>query len=463
MKIVIAPDSFKENLTSLEVANELEAGLRRVWPDADYIKVPMADGGEGTVQSLVDATSGRIIKCAVTGPLGQKVLASYGLLGDGETAVIEMAEASGLPLVPKPERDPLRATTFGTGELVADAVHRGVTNIIIGLGGSATNDGGAGFAQALGVRFLDKDGAPITDPLGGGQLDQVHSVDTTNINPGLANVSISVACDVTNPYVGPKGASAVYGPQKGATPEMVARLDANLAHLAAVIKRDLGIDFSDEPGAGAGGGLGGGLLAFTQAVMKRGVELVIDAVQLDRHMQGASLALTGEGRVDFQTAFGKTPSGVATVARRHGVPVIAIGGGLADDASGVFQHGIDAIEASTPNAMPLEVAMQKSRQYLQNAAERVARLIVIGQRMAGGAGDVAAKPEPEPAAAGETSAAPSSAALNGAHPPAFVQPIQKSNKPVKRFLRAKRVQGLTRTAVELARRRQKLAGAAGRH
>ena len=452
MKIVIAPDSFKENLTSLEVASELEAGLRRVWPDAEYVKVPMADGGEGTVQSLVDATGGRIVKCAVTGPLGQKVLASYGLLGDGQTAVIEMAEASGLPLVPKPERDPLRATTFGTGELVADAIHRGVTDIIIGLGGSATNDGGAGFAQALGVRFLDKDGAPITDPLGGGRLEDITAVDTQWINPGLANVSIAVACDVTNPFVGEKGASAVYGPQKGATPETVQQLDRNLTHFAAIIKRDLGIDIAEEPGAGAGGGLGGGLLAFTNAVMKRGVELVVEATELDKHMQGASLALTGEGRVDFQTAFGKTPSGVATVARRHGVPVVAIGGGLADDANGVFQHGIDAIESATPNAMPLDVAIQKSRQYLQDAAERVARLIVMGQRMAGGVSETASAPA-SAAASADTAVA---ASLNGAHSPAFAQPIAQTNKPVKRFIRAKRVQGLTRAAVELARRRQKL-------
>lgn len=455
MKIVIAPDSFKENLTSLEVASELETGLRRVWPDADYVKVPMADGGEGTVQSLVDATGGRIVKCAVTGPLGQKVLASYGLLGDGQTAVIEMAEASGLPLVPRPERDPLRATTFGTGELVADAIHRGVTDIIIGLGGSATNDGGAGFAQALGVRFLDKDGAPITEPLGGGRLDEIAAIDAQLINPGLANVSISVACDVTNPFVGEKGASAVYGPQKGATPEMVQQLDSNLAHFAAIIKRDLGIDIADASGAGAGGGLGGGLLAFTNAVMKRGVELVVEATELDKHMQGASLAFTGEGRVDFQTAFGKTPSGVASVAHRHGVPVIAVGGGLADDANGVFQHGIDAIESATPNAMPLDVAMQKSRKYLQDAAERVARLLLVGQRMAGGVSVEAVSAPPPPAATAPTDAA-TAASLNGAHAPAFAQPIAQTNKPVKRFVRAKRVQGLTRAAVELARRRQKL-------
>ncbi|HEX2840017.1 glycerate kinase [Hyphomicrobium sp.] len=449
MKIVIAPDSFKENLTSLEVASELETGLRRVWPDAEYIKIPMADGGEGTVQSLVDATGGRIVKCAVTGPLGQKVLASYGLLGDGRTAVIEMAEASGLPLVPKPERDPLRATTYGTGELVADAINRGVEEIIVGLGGSATNDGGVGFAQALGVRFIDQNGAAITEPLGGGRLEDIHAIDTREMIPGLANVAISVACDVTNPYTGEKGASAVYGPQKGATPDMVQTLDRNLAYFAALIKRDLNRDIVEQPGAGAGGGLGGGLLAFTNATMKRGVELVVAATKLDAHMKGASLAITGEGRVDFQTAFGKTPAGVAACARRHGVPVVAIGGGLSDDAHGVFQHGIDAIETVTPSPLPLEVAMAKSREYLQNAGERLARLIVIGQRMAADASILVAE-APAPAATTPTS-------LDSAGPQSVVtQPMAKRNKPVKRFLRAKRVQGLTRAAVELSQRRQRL-------
>lgn len=445
MKIVIAPDSFKESLTSLEVANELEAGLRRVWPDAEYVKVPMADGGEGTVQSLVDATGGRIVKCAVSGPLGQKVLASYGLLGDGRTAVIEMAEASGLPLVPRSERDPLTASTFGTGELVSDAIHRGVEEIIVGLGGSATNDGGAGFAQALGVRFLDKDGAEIAGALGGGRLDEVHAIDMTNANPGLARVKVSVACDVTNPLCGEKGASAVYGPQKGATPEMVQRLDRNLAHLASLIKRDIGRDIAEFPGAGAGGGLGAGLLAFTDATMKRGVELVVAATKLDDQMKGAFLAVTGEGRVDFQTAFGKTPAGVAASARRHGVPVVAIGGGLSDDANGVFEHGIDGLEAATSNPMPLEVAMKKSREYLQNAAERVARLIMIGQRSA------ASVTLSSPDTAG-TASAEAPAKLNS-HP-ALLQPTGKRNKPVKRLLRAKRIQGLTRAAVELGQRRR---------
>jgi glycerate kinase len=381
MKIVIAPDSFKENLTSLEVATEIETGLKRVWPNATYVKVPMADGGEGTVQSLVDATGGQIVKVEVSGPMGGRVMASYGLLGDGKTAVIEMAEASGLPLVPKELRNPLAATTFGTGELIGDAIKRGVTEIILGIGGSATNDAGAGLAQALGVRFLSFAGGPIHDLIAGGDLDDVHAVDMSAVNPGLAKIHISVACDVTNPLCGENGASRVYGPQKGATPEMVEKLDKNLAHFAHVLKRSIGVDVIDRPGAGAGGGIGGGLMAFTNAELKRGVELVVAATRLEDHMQGAALAVTGEGRVDFQTAFGKTPSGVATAARKHGVPVVAIGGGLADDAGGVFAHGIDGLETATPNAMPLDVAIKKSRQYLQDAAERAARLIMIGQRM----------------------------------------------------------------------------------
>lgn len=445
MKIVIAPDSFKESLTSYEVASELEAGLKRVWPDAEYVKVPMADGGEGTVQSLVDATGGRIVKCAVTGPLGQKVLASYGILGDGRTAVIEMAEASGLPLVPRAERDPMRATTYGTGELLADAIKRGAEDVIIGIGGSATNDGGVGFAQALGVRFLDERGALIEEPLGGGRLDEIYAIDMTHIHPGLANVTISVACDVTNPLTGDRGASAVYGPQKGATPEMVQKLDRNLGHLSALLKRDLHVDVAERPGAGAGGGIGAGLMAFTNATLKRGVELVVAATKLDEHMKGATLAITGEGRVDFQTAFGKTPSGVAAAAHRHDVPVVAIGGGLADDANGVFLHGIDAISSAVASPMPLDVAMEKARQYLRDAAERVARLIVVGQQIGAGKG-----------AARSADAADASVKLNGANPSEKATRAQKRNNPVKGPARAKkRAKNLTPAAVELAQRRRR--------
>ena len=382
MKIVIAPDSFKESLTSLEVAAEIETGLKRVWPDATYVKVPMADGGEGTVRSLVDATGGEIVKVEVSGPMGDKVLASYGLLGDKRTAVIEMAEASGLPLVPRDKRNPLVATTYGTGELIKDAIARGVEEIILGIGGSATNDGGAGLAQALGVRFINFGGALIPDLIAGGDLDDVQAVDMSQVEPGLAGVRISVACDVTNPLCGETGASRVYGPQKGATPEMVAQLDRNLEHFAHVIKRSIGADVADRPGAGAGGGIGAGLMAFTNATLKRGIDLVVEATRLEEHMRGAQLAVTGEGRLDAQTPFGKTPAGVAAAARKQNVPVVAIAGGLSEDAPAVFAHGIDGLEAATAAPMSLDEAMAKARENLQNAGERIARLIVVGQRMA---------------------------------------------------------------------------------
>jgi glycerate kinase len=439
MKIVIAPDSFKENLTSLEVANELEAGFKRVWPDATYVKVPMADGGEGTVQSLVDATGGQIVKAEVSGPMGEKVLASYGLLGDGKTAVIEMAAASGLPLVPRGERNPLLTTTYGTGELIADAIARGVNEIIVGLGGSATNDGGAGMAQALGVRFLGADGAAITDYLAGGRLHEIISIDMSGVNPGLAGVKVNVASDVTNPLCGENGASAVYGPQKGATPEMVSALDANLAYLASLIQRDVGIDIAAVPGAGAGGGIGAGIIAFANAELKRGVELIVAATKLDDLMNGADLAITGEGRVDFQTAFGKTPAGVAASARRHGVPVVAIGGGLSDDARGVFEHGIGGLEAATSNPMPLETALKNARQNLQNAAERVARMIVIGQSMAA--------PASKPAKQGAANSKTSDAREKPQAP--------KNNPPVKQAARAKRKSKPTAAAQTLSNRRRK--------
>lgn len=440
MKIVIAPDSFKENLTSLEVANELEAGFKRVWPNATYVKVPMADGGEGTVDSLVAATGGTLVTREVTGPMGEKVQATYGLLGDGKTAVIEMAAASGLPLVPRGERNPLLTTTYGTGELIADAIAHGVTEIIVGLGGSATNDGGVGMAQALGVRFLGIDGAPVTGYLAGGRLHEIIAIDMSAVHPGLAGVKVNVASDVTNPLCGENGASAVYGPQKGATPEMVAALDANLAYLASLISRDLGIDIAAIPGAGAGGGIGAGIIAFAKAELKRGVELLVAATKLDDQMKGAALAVTGEGRVDFQTAFGKTPAGVAASARRHGVPVVAIGGGLSDDARGVFEHGIDGLEAATSNPMPLETALKNARQNLQNAAERVARMIVIGQSMAG------VHAGAEPAKRG---------AANGATSDARESPqAPKKNPPVKQAARAKRESKPTPKAKALSDRRR---------
>ena len=382
MKIVIAPDSFKENLTSMQVAACIEKGIKKVLPKARCIKIPMADGGEGTVQSLVDATGGKILKKKVIGPMGKKVTARYGMLGDGLTAVIEMAEASGLPLVPRNQRNPLKASTYGTGELIIDALDKGATKIIIGLGGSATVDGGAGMAQAIGVRFLAKNGKLIKSRASGGTLPDIHNIDVGKIDPRIKKTKFIIASDVNNPLCGKKGAANVFGPQKGATPAMVRTLDANLKHFASVIKAGLGKSVCDLKGAGAAGGLGAGLVAFTGARMKRGVDLVVELTELNKHLKHADLVITGEGRVDFQTAFGKTPAGVAKAAKKFKVPCVAIGGSLSDDARGVFKHGISGLASAAARDMDLAEAIRNSRNHLENAGERVIRLILIGKQLA---------------------------------------------------------------------------------
>lgn len=380
MKIVLAPDSFKGNLTSLQVADAFEKGIRRVIPKARIVKVPMADGGEGTVQSLVDATGGKFLRKKVTGPAGKPVSARYGMLADGETAVIEMAEASGLPLVEGKEKNPLKTTTYGTGELMLDAMKKGAKTIIIGIGGSATNDGGAGMAQALGVRFLDGRGKELTELGSGGLLAKVKGIDMKNLTPMLKKTKIVVACDVNNPLYGKQGAAYVFGPQKGASTAMVKKLDDNLKHFSSVIKKDLKKDVNKIKGAGAAGGLGAGLVAFTKARMKSGVDIVIDYTDLAKYVKGADLVITGEGRVDFQTAFGKTPAGVAKTAKKYGVQTIAIGGGLSDDANGVFAHGIAGLEAAIARDMDIEEALAKAKVFLANAAERVIRTVMIGRK-----------------------------------------------------------------------------------
>ena len=381
-KIIIAPDSFKGNLTSLEVASCLEKGIKRVLPKAKCIKVPMADGGEGTVQSMVDAANGKLIKKRVKGPNGKLVTARYGWLANQQTAVIEMAEASGLPLVHGREKNPLKTTTYGTGQLMLDAIKRGVKKIIIGIGGSATNDGGVGMAQALGVRFLNANGREIKELGSGGMLAKIASIDTLNLDKRIRQTKIVVACDVENPLYGKKGAAYVFGPQKGATAKMVAALDTNLKHLSKLIKRDLKKDVGRMPGAGAAGGLGAGLVVFTGAKLKSGIDIVLQATELSKYIKGADLVVTGEGRIDFQTAFGKTPAGVAKAAKKHKVPVIAIGGALADDARNVFAHGIDGLASAAAKNMSLEEALRDSRSHLADAAERAMRMILIGKKMA---------------------------------------------------------------------------------
>ena len=377
MKIVIAPDSFKGSVTALEAANAIEKGLRRVFPNAVIEKIPMADGGEGTVQSLVDATGGHIQTRRVLGPLGNEVNAKFGILADGKTAVIEMASASGLTLVPPDKRNPLLTTTYGTGQLIHAALEAGCRRLIIGIGGSATNDGGAGMAEALGAKFLNADGNPIER--GGGELGELDSIDMTGLHPAIAETETVVACDVNNPLTGPEGASHVYGPQKGATPEIVKTLDSHLIHFDKVLEHTFGQSFNDIPGAGAAGGLGAGLMAFLNAELKLGVDIMIDTVGLKERMKGASLVFTGEGQLDFQTAFGKTPIGVAKVAKADNIPVIAIAGGIGEGADAVYDAGIDAMLGIVQAPMSLEDAVEDAMQLIADTAEQAARLVAIGR------------------------------------------------------------------------------------
>ena len=376
MKIVIAPDSFKESLTALEVAEAIEAGLKKVLPDAEYVKVPMADGGEGTVQSLVDATEGRLISAEVRAPLGNKVRAEFGLSGDGRTAIIEMAAASGLHLVPSEKRNPLHTTSYGTGELILAALDEGVEKIIVGIGGSATNDGGAGMLQALGALLLDAQHQPIG--AGGGCLQDLAAIDLSGLDKRLADVEIVVACDVDNPLCGEKGASAVFGPQKGATAEMVQALDSGLQHFAALAARDLGLDIQSPAGAGAAGGMGGGVLLLPDARLQAGVKIVMEAVGLAEKVQDADLVITGEGRMDAQSVHGKTPIGVAHTAKAFGKPVIAIVGCLREDYEVVYAQGIDAVFPIIRQLGSLEEILQHGRDNLVSAAQNVARIYQMG-------------------------------------------------------------------------------------
>lgn len=376
MKIVIAPDSFKESLSAIEVAQSIQAGLERVWPDAEFLKVPVADGGEGTVQSLIDATSGQKVFTEVTGPLGKPVQAFYGVLGDNKTAVIEMAEASGLHLVPAEKRDPKITTSFGTGELIKHALNQGVTKLIVGLGGSATNDAGAGMLAALGVTFLDKTGEEFV-PVGGASLANLESVDTSKLDPRLQQCEVVVACDVDNPFCGDKGASAVFGPQKGATEQDVALLDKSLEIFGQVTEKNAGVDVLTAAGAGAAGGMGAALLGYANAVLKPGIEIVLDTVELESKLMGANLVITGEGKIDDQTVHGKTPVGVSKLAKQFNLPVIAIAGCTGNNFQAVYEHGIDAVYTCLPRPMSLQEAFDEAATNLANVAENVARTYQI--------------------------------------------------------------------------------------
>ncbi|MDR1776955.1 MAG: glycerate kinase [Desulfovibrio sp.] len=376
MRILVAPDSFKGSLSALEAVTAMEIGIKRVFPLADVVRAPVADGGEGTVQALVAATNGIMRGAKVAGPLGESVEAGWGILGDGVTGVVEMAAASGLPLVRESQRDPRFTTTFGVGELVAAALDAGLRRLVLGIGGSATNDGGAGFARALGARFLDADGNDVPD--GGAGLARLSHIDLADLDPRLNDCDILVACDVDNTLCGPRGASAVFGPQKGATPEMVRLLDAALAHYASLAEGATGRTVAGVPGAGAAGGLGAGLMFFTNARLRPGVEIVLEAMNFDVLARSADIVLTGEGNTDFQTACGKAPVGVAAAAKRHGKPVICICGGLGEGWRDVLGKGVEMVVPCPTSSMSLQECMERGSELVSEAAERAMKLVAVG-------------------------------------------------------------------------------------
>ncbi|MGQ9571761.1 MAG: glycerate kinase [Dehalococcoidia bacterium] len=381
MRIVVAPQEFKGSLTAIEAAQAMAEGLRRVLPDASLTLVPMADGGPGTVEAVVAAAkNGRRMTAAVHDALGRPLEAAWGIIDD-DTAVVEMAAASGLTLLAESERDPRIASTYGTGELIRAALDAGCRRIIVGMGGSATNDGGAGMAQALGARLLDGAGQDL--PPGGAALARLARIDLSGLDSRLGGCQVRAASDVFNPLCGPQGASLVYGPQKGATAEVAQELDAALRHYAQVIERDLGVRVLDLAGAGAAGGLGAGLVAFLGAEIVLGAQLVAEAVGLRQKLDGADLVITGEGRLDVQTGFGKAVWEVARLARECGLPVIAIAGSLAEDYGSALGEAFDGAVAITPRAMSVEEAMAQAAELVADAAEGVARLLLVGQRLAG--------------------------------------------------------------------------------
>jgi glycerate kinase len=380
MKIVIAPDSFKDSLSAQGVAEAIAQGLAEVWPAAHLLKCPMADGGEGTVESILAACDGELRRAHVSGPLGATVDAAWGWLPQSHTAIIEMAEASGLQLVAPNLRDACTSSTYGTGELIRAALDAGAQRVILAIGGSATNDGGAGAMQALGVKLLDAQDQTLVP--GGLALAQLARLDLSEIDPRLAKVRFDIAADVNNPLCGPHGASAIFGPQKGASPEQVEQLDQALGHFAELCAQALDKDVRDEPGSGAAGGLGFAAKAFLGAQFQAGVEVVAELVGLAEAVKGADLVITGEGRFDAQTLHGKTPFGVARIARQHGVPVIVIAGTLGEGYQALYEHGIDAAFALASGPMTLEQACAEAPRLLRERARDIARVWRVAARKA---------------------------------------------------------------------------------
>ena len=377
MRVLIAPDSFKGSLSSIEVANAMANGVKAANLENETIIIPMADGGEGTVEALVSATNGKMIPKEVSGPLGESMVASFGILGDGVTGVVEVAAASGLALIPEKDRNPMITSSYGTGQLIQAALDEGCKRLIIGLGGSATNDGGMGIARALGVKFFDDDGLSLIGR--GRDLLRVSRIDVKNLDPRLKEIEIIIACDVTNPFCGPKGAAAIFAPQKGANPEMVKQLDQGLNRFAAVMKKELGKDVREIPGAGAAGGIGGGLMALLNPSFRPGIELVMELTNLPQLIEEWDLVLTGEGRTDEQTLFGKVPQGLGLVAKDKGKPVLVISGSIDYRSYGLLEHGITAIFSVVPGPTSLENAMAEAETNISFTTEMVMRTFRQGQ------------------------------------------------------------------------------------
>lgn len=378
MKILIASDSYKGSLDTFQIASCIEQGARKALKDVQCRRIPVSDGGEGTVAAVVNGKKGKMLSVEVTGPLGTPVQADLGIL-PGEEAVIEMAAASGLPLVPREKRDIMKATTFGTGQLILEAMNQNCRKIYIGIGGSATNDGGIGMAQALGVSFKDAQGKEVG--YGGGELARIASVDESGLDPRIRETDIIVMCDVTNPLCGESGAAAVYGPQKGADADQIQQLDEGLAHLDRLIEKAHGKSLKDVPGAGAAGGLGLGLMAFAGAKLQSGIETILELYHFEELLEWADLVITGEGKIDGQSVCGKVLSGIAGKAEKKDKPVLAIAGSLAPDAKRVFEIGISGIEAAVCRPMELQAAIEQTELLVEEAAERAIRMIHLGTRM----------------------------------------------------------------------------------
>ena len=379
MKIVIAPQAFKGSLSALNVANAVQKGVRRIFPDAQILTCPVADGGDGTLETLVESSGGKIIETNVADPTGKPIVAQWGAMGDGNTAVIEMARTSGLALLTLEERDPLNATTYGLGEIIVSALNKGFRKFIVGIGGSATNDAGAGMAQALGIKLMDREGRNLV--FGGAALQNLSVIDTSSIDQRVLESNFQIACDVNNPLTGPEGASAVYGPQKGATEENVRQLDSALGVFAEVTKRDLGKDISNLEGAGAAGGLGAGMIAFVEGHLRAGVDIVLDTVNLAEKLESADLVITGEGSIDFQTVYNKAPIGVARMAKARGIPTIGISGMLGKNYQIVHNHGIDAALSIANGPISLEESLQNAPSLISEAVEESLRLISVGMKL----------------------------------------------------------------------------------